>query len=167
MYGSNKVISNIDSMRASKLYFKSEMERYHQKLMMKLYMNAKPLESIQSYLIFDAWKLPQNHYFATSNTGKNTGKRGFEMEEKKNDNIEKDSECDELYSVWTSLWNASVIGDKFLNDCAEKIDSIDRNRSVCSFEKLFGCEKGQCDLDLREMRDQLLASADSYGQFSM
>ena len=151
--GSSK--SDID-LYCDKWKYDTEKQNYHLKLMTKLASKAQ--SPLKWNLINNTWKLPTTHpfYFDINNQRNNNEEKNNLKEEKQE--FEDDEEINDNrnnYSIWSSGWSSSVIGQTYLNECGENVSQIIRDGNS---NKIFG----DVELDLTQYKEDLLAFADSY-----
>eukprot|EP01084_Bolivina_argentea_P155877 271628_1 len=146
--GSSK--SDID-LWSNKWTYDRQKQNYHLKLMTKL--ASKTDTTLKWHLINKAWKLPSVHpfYFDDKKDDNNEEKGDNEYDEEMgNDNINKNK-----YSIWSSGWTSSIIGESYLNESAGNVNQIIKYGIG---QKMFG----DVELDLDQYQEELTALANAY-----
>ena len=112
---------------------------------------SKAQSPLKWHLVSNEWKLPSTHPFYYD-------KKSQKQEESKmNYNEEDEEELKEKnkYSIWSSGWSSSIIGQSYLNECGQSLTEMVQYGSS---QKMFG----DVELDLVQCKEDLLAYADSY-----
>ncbi|ETO22650.1 hypothetical protein RFI_14543, partial [Reticulomyxa filosa] len=107
------------------------------------------------HLIYQAWKFPSNFPFSSSSLSAQVS-----SEDTESDFAHTPLHDSDYYSMWSSLWTGKVVGEYHLNRCSKELTQIIRGGNAI---KLLG---DNVDLDLTEMKENLLGWADSYQPLS-
>ena len=148
--GSSK--SDIE-LYCDKWKYDTEKQNYHLKLMTKL---AKQSQSpLKWNLVTNTWKLPTTHPFYNNKPVQSTKEQKENKDDADDQDEENQSRDRNNYSIWSSVWSSSVIGQTYLNECGENVAQIIQSGES---KKVFG----DVELDLTQYKEDLLAYADCY-----